>query len=537
MNEQIYDVIQVGLGPVGLTMAALVGRYGHTIAAFERWSSMYNLPRAGHIDHEIMRILQSVKAADPVAADAYEAEHYIWKNAKDEVLLDFPWGQHGISGWHSDYMMYQPVLEDALYSRIVDDPNVTTFRGWEVVAIRDQGEYFEVMARREAAPASAYGPARDEETITLRGRYLIGADGARSFVRNWLGIERVDLGFNEKWLDVDMRRHRPMSLDFDMGQICDPARPLFLAPLGKRHRRFEWALLPGETAEELSQPEVAWRLLAKLGVTPEDVSIVRQHVYTFEARIAKEWQRGRVFLIGDAAHTMPPFQGQGMCSGMRDANNLAWKLDLVLRGVAAEALLTTYQPEREPHVRDWVIISIESGKVSCTLDPKVAEERDAAFRAGNIPPIPEIPTLRAGVLHRGEAGVVSPPVGHLSLQARVRNGEENGLFDDIVGPGWVIISIAGDLDAVLSDAQREVLETLRAHVVRLVPPGHRDGNAIEDVEGSYRDYLRSLGWEAIVIRPDFYVFGGVSELSDLPELIDDLAHQLRLSPAGVSPVR
>src|SRR5258708_36704542 len=122
MNEQINDVIQLGRGPVGLTMAAPVGSSGHTIAAFDRWSRMYNLPRAGHIDHEIMRILQSVKAADPVAADAYEAEHYIWKNAKDEVLLDFPWGQHGISGWHSDYMRYQPVLEDALYSRIVDDP-------------------------------------------------------------------------------------------------------------------------------------------------------------------------------------------------------------------------------------------------------------------------------------------------------------------------------------------------------------------------------------------------------------------------------
>src|SRR5690606_978831 len=131
-----------------------------------------------------------------------------------------------------------------------------------------------------------------------------------------------------------------------------------------------------------------WKLLAEQGVTQDDVEIVRQIVYTFEARIAQQWRKGRTFLIGDAAHTMPPFQGQGMCSGMRDAKNLAWKFDYVLRGIASPDLLDTYQEERYPHVYDWTVISLESGKIPCIVDPKQAEERDAKFRAGWLPPMP-----------------------------------------------------------------------------------------------------------------------------------------------------
>ena len=392
MHEPVFDVIIIGRGPVGLAMAAMLAQDGHSVAVVERHRDLYGLPRAGHIDHEIVRILQSLGAAEPVLADSYPTTEYVWKNAAGETLLEFDWGAKGISGYNSDYMYFQPIMERALGDCVAGSRLVTEHCGWELTDFRDTGSGVDVTLRA-VTPGQAQ-PAEDAEVRTIQGRYLVAADGANSTVRRRLGIVRDDLGFNERWLVVDVRKKRPLTLEFDCGQICDPARPITVLPLGKRHRRWEWAMLPGETVEHLERPETAWRLLADWNVTLEDAEIVRQLVYTFEARLATEWRRGRVFLMGDACHTMPPFMGQGMCSGIRDARNLAWKLDLVLRGVAGDALLDAYQQERLPHARDWTVISLEAGKIPCTLDPDVARERDTKFRAGWRPPMPDSPSLR-----------------------------------------------------------------------------------------------------------------------------------------------
>jgi hypothetical protein len=287
-------------------------------------------------------------------------------------------------------------------------------------------------------------------------------------------------------------------------------------------------MLPGETREQLEKPETAWKLLAEQGVTQDDVEIVRQIVYTFEARIAKQWRKGRAFLIGDAAHTMPPFQGQGMCSGMRDAKNLAWKFDYVLRGLATPELLDTYQEERYPHVHDWTVISIESGKIPCTLDPVAAEERDARFRSGWRPPMPEFPKLRNGILGRDPSGALLPLAGELGLQAKVaRNGKE-ALFDDLIANhGYVVISTAGDPRKHLRADQASLLERLGVTYAWL-GAADSDGADAVDVNGSYRDYFSKHGIEVLVVRPDFYVFGGTT-LANLSAVVDDLQAQLRLS--------
>jgi 2-polyprenyl-6-methoxyphenol hydroxylase-like FAD-dependent oxidoreductase len=196
MSEDIHDVVLIGLGPVGLTMAAVLGQAGHTVAAVERHAEFYGLPRAGHVDHEIVRILQSLDVEDPLLADSYPTLEYRWVNATGETLLEFDWGAPGISGHHSHYMQYQPVLEGALAGRVQADPAVAILQGWEAVGFTDHGDHVEVTARRL------------EEERVLRGRYLVGADGAGSAVRRALGIEREDLGFNERWLDVDARKKR-----------------------------------------------------------------------------------------------------------------------------------------------------------------------------------------------------------------------------------------------------------------------------------------------------------------------------------------
>ncbi len=527
--DEIHDVVQLGLGSVGLTVAAVMGQTDHSVAVVERHENLYGLPRAGHIDHEIVRILQSLGCHEPVLEDSYPTLEYVWVNAGGETLLEFDWGAKGISGWHSDYMQYSPVLEDALADRVRESPNVDAFMGWEFAELHERGDHVEVVIRRmERAPGAA-NPVPTDETRTLRGRYVIAADGANSAVRRQLGVERDDLEFNQRWLVVDARKKRELYFDFDCGQICDPRRPTTILPLGKRHRRWEWALLPGETVEEFERPETAWRLLNDLGVTADDVEFVRQLVYTFEARTARDWRRGRVFLVGDAAHTMPPFMGQGMCSGMRDAKNLAWKLDLVLRGLAPEDLLDTYQEERRPHTHDWTVISLEAGKIPGTLDPEAARERDERFRAGWRPPLPDFPQLVGGVLARDLAGNPAAPAGELGLQGRVERDGETGLFDALfdAGGAWQVISTVGDPRSALGDARIDFLEsigTVFAHVAL-----GAEGDAI-DVGGHYADYFAERGIEVVVNRPDFYVFGGAS-LEDSPALIDELARRLAAGSA------
>jgi 2-polyprenyl-6-methoxyphenol hydroxylase-like FAD-dependent oxidoreductase len=521
MRDDIQDVIQIGLGPVGLTMAALVGQTGHSITVVERQHGLYGLPRAGHIDHEIVRILQSVDADGPVLADSYPTLEYVWVNAAGETLLEFDWGAKGISGYNSDYMQYQPVLEDALAARIGDDPNVTVMHGWEAVSFAQHADHVEVAVRRTVLEPGNPRPVVTDEERVLRGRYLIGADGANSSVRRWLGIERDDLGFNERWLDVDARKKRELHFDFDCGQICDPARPRCILPLGKRHRRWEWSLLPGETAEEFERPDKAWELLAEFGVGPDDVEIVRQLVYTFEARTAVSFREGRAILIGDAAHTMPPFMGQGMCSGMRDAKNLTWKLDLVLRGLASDAILDTYEEELRPYVLDWTVISLEAGKVPCITDPDKARERDELFRSGYQPPMPDFPQVRHGLIGRDADGQPAGPAGELGLQARVGRGEQVDLFDRVFGAGhrWQVISTAGDPRSVLTAEQLAIFDSMGAVFAYLASAEGPEADAV-DVDGSYAAYFAERGIEALIARPDFYVYGATASLSELPQLVD-----------------
>ena len=528
MSDKIFDVILIGRGPVGLSMAAMMAQTGHRVALVERHRDLYGLPRAGHIDHEIVRILQSLGAADPVLQDSYPTTEYVWKNGAGETLLEFDWGAKGISGYNSDYMQFQPILESALSGRVAASASVSDYSGWEAVAFKDEADHVVVtLGKTVIVPGGARPPVTDE-SVTLRGRYLIGADGSNSLVRRWLGIEREDLGFNERWLVVDVRKKREIKLDFDCGQICNPARPITVLPLGKRHRRWEWAMLPGETKEELERPETAWKLLAEWNVTADDVEIVRQLVYTFEARIARQWRRGRVFLMGDACHTMPPFMGQGMCSGIRDAKNLAWKLDLVIRGVAGEDILASYELEREPHVRAWTLISLESGKVPCTLDPEVARERDEKFRGGWLPPMPDFPKLETGILQRGGGGGPVRLAGELGLQAPIERNGRVDLFDNHFPPrGFSVISTVADPRSVLDRRQIAFLENLQttfAFVARCDAPG---ADAI-DADGAYADYFDRHGIEAVVNRPDFYVFGAVARLADLPRLVDDLIEKITL---------
>ena len=524
---EVFDLIIAGRGPVGLIMAATAAQLGMKVAVVERHRDLYALPRAGHLDDEIVRLLQSLNCEKKMLEDSYPTTEYIWVNAEGETLLEFDWGEKGISGYNSDYMQYQPVFEGELSDRIEADKNITQFLQWEAQNINDTGEFVELRIAKTVLVEGNPMPKTTDEIQTIRAKYLVGADGASSGIRESLGIEREDLGFDEKWLIIDAKKKRELTFEFDCGQICDPKRPITVLPLGKRHRRFEWAMMPGETAEQMQQPDFGWNLLAERGVGPDDLEIIRQLVYTFRSHHAKQWRKGRVFIMGDAAHTTPPFMGQGMCSGMRDAKNLVWKLDLVLRGISDDSLLDTYEPERSPHTHDWTTIAIEAGKIPCTLDLEEAKIRDEKFRNGWMPPMPDFPKLETGVLSLNANGTINPLAGTLSLQALVRKDNKVELFDEFYpSTCFVIISTIANPASVLSNDQLSALKKIGAHFVYV---GSDTGADLIDEEGTYADYFKQHNIEAVINRPDFYVFGGVKKLTDLGSLVDELLSRLDLS--------
>ena len=237
--------------------------------------------------------------------------------------------------------------------------------------------------------------------------------------------------------------------------------------------------------------------------------------------LAERMRDGRVLLAGDAAHLTPPFLGQGLCAGLRDAANLAWKLDLVLRGLAPDRLLDTIDVERQPQT-EWVIrFAVELGKVLCELDPEAAADRDETLRAVETPPPLDFPPLAGGVIHRPGDGSPDPLAGTLGLQGVVAIDGREGLFDDVVGGGWALIAAGGDPLDELGETDREVLRALDVTVASL--------ETVRDVDGRLTQWLRGHGAHAVLVRPDFYVFGSAPSPESLPALVGDLRAQLALN--------
>ncbi len=468
-----YDVAIIGLGPVGAMLAALLGRQGVSVLALDRSMVVYPEPRAAHVDGEIIRIFQKLGLVGQIAPHIRPAPPYEFRNKQGGILIGVPEAEIGTDGWYTHYMIYQPGLEIALRQQIANLATVNV----------QLGATFSGFVEDDDGIALTY--TSEGEEIGTHARWLIGCDGGASQVRKAVDIELDDYGFDEPWLVVDALVADATLLPPCCVQYCYPERPTTCTPLGPGRHRWEFMIVPGDDPATIADDQSVAKLLEPWG-GPANLVIERKAVYHFHGLVAKQWRKGHVVLAGDAAHQMPPFAGQGMCGGIRDAENLAWKLGTVLRGKAPDTILDSMQPEREPQVRGITEMAIAAGKIVCTTDPEIAAQRDAeaaerAARGEESPSLPMPPLGRSAMLRDDEtSGTMFP---QFVSTARQRS-------DDVLGSGpWLIYTGAPPSDA----------SGLSCHPANMAP--------LDRFGTAFADWLTRHGAEAVLVRPDRVVFG------------------------------
>jgi len=365
----------------------------------------------------------------------------------------------------------------------------------EVVAIDEHDEGAILLVKSISTGAS----------FSVRSRYVVGCDGARSLVRKVLGSPMTDLGLHQPWLvfDVLLKKEVPRLPDHTV-QHCDPVRPMTYCNVTGQRRRWEIMLMPGDDPAEMVKPETLWKLVSRW-VQPEEAEIERAVIYTFHSILGQGWRRGRLMLAGDAAHQTPPFLGQGMCAGIRDAANLAWKLNAVLQGRVSDELLDTYESERSPHVHAFIDLAVRLGDIIQTTDPQAARERDAKFKAGQ-PTIFEFPTPRLGPgFWLGDAG----PVGQIFPQPELADGR---LLDQVLGVHFAVIGTPEVLAQVSADTRQ------RWH--------HHGAVVLVATDPLVLTWLQTQHVTAVLLRPDRYIAGIARNASELDRICQGLLAEL-----------
>lgn len=517
------DVLVVGAGPCGITVANLLGLYGVRCLAIDRSPAVLTFPRAVGVDDESLRTFQAAGIVREVLADTLQNTairyHTSWGRCFAQVKPSArPFG------WARRNLFLQPLLEETLRRGAARFPSVDLRLGCELedLAQDDHGVRADVRLA-------------DGRMATVRTAFVVGADGGRSTVRRQVGIELIGTTAPARWLVVDVSDDE---LDAPYSAVyCHPSRPVLVVPLPYRHRRFEFLLQPDEDEAAVIDPGHVMALLApRYGETPLP-TIVSARVYLHHSRVAETFQRGRVFLAGDAAHLQPPFFGQGMNSGIRDATNLAWKLAAVVKGQASPGLLGSYDEERRGHAAQMVQFATRIGAMYQPWNTVTEHMRDLAFRILHLVPggqeyilqmkYKPMPRYRTGFVVRHPADrSLDDAIGRMFMQPMVETPERKTVrLDDAIGPWFALVGVHHDPASQLDADALAWWGSLGARFVQIVPPrsgpppserateapaarAHpRPGSLVlEDVDGAFRDWLLSHpSAEVVVLRPDRYV--------------------------------
>jgi 3-(3-hydroxy-phenyl)propionate hydroxylase len=504
MASPDFDVGIIGYGPVGATLANLLGQSGLKTVVLEREPSAYHLPRAVSLDGEGMRLFQTMGLAEELLPKLNVSRNIRHVSADGKLLLLIARSGTGPEGWHNAYRFYQPELETILREGVSRFPSVDVRLRCEAFALDDTRDHVRIR----------YEDLKSGTLSEVTARYVVGCDGARSTVRRFMGAELQDLRSHERWIVLDMILDKPpdgvpeaadeTGRVVDAIQYCDPARPTTFVPMpGKRHR-WEFMLMPQDDPATITQPESIYEMLKPWSIDPAKSKIERAVVYTFHSALSTRWRSERLLLAGDAAHQMPPFLGQGMCSGLRDAANLAWKLRDVMAGNATDGLLDTYETERMEHVRAFIELAVELAGVIQATDPAKANQRDRDLIANPTMLRPITPRLGPG-LH----GDASRPAATRASQPRLADGT---LLDDLVGYRFAVLATPSLID--------QLPPMLRAEL---------DGGDVVLVvaAGEGAAYLAELQTEAVVIRPDRHILGIASTPSELDAVLGRRMRQIQ----------
>ena len=523
--SDVYDVAIVGYGPVGATFANLLSRYGLAVAVVEQAADFYDKPRAITLDHEVLRVFQACGLAEAMEMGiaAHPGTHYLGVDKNIIKIFDPmlpPWPL----GWVPTATFVQPDVERALRAKLAEYPTVEVFLSTRATGLAKDADGVSLTVQ---PPGS--GPH------TLRARYLVGCDGANSFVRKSLGVRLDDLAFDEWWMVVD-------AFAADLGkrpnkcfQYCWPSRPGTFIPGPGALRRWEIKLLPGETPDDFAGSDRILQVLA--GFTdPSDLTIWRSAVYRFHALLAERWRMGRIFLMGDAVHQTPPFLGQGLSAGVRDAFNLAWKLAFVLRDKAGDSLLDSYEEERKPHVGAVIATAKEFGRIIGELNWDAAHARDQRLRAelhaGTAETVRQkyIPDLKSGLIAKD-----APLTGALFVQPTIRQKPHRVVrLDELLAPSFALVSATPEPMTWMTPSSRQIWRRIGGEqiIIAAGDAGFGKHRVLKEDGRLFSDWLLANGVAVVIARPDRYVFGAATNADQLNGLINELYSGLGFEGQG-----
>lgn len=496
-----YPVIVIGGGPTGITAATLLGQNGVRCLVLDRWPQVYPQPRAVHLDDEVFRILDRLGVAQEFSATSRPSQGLRLLTAGHRVLAEFP--RDGVApktGYPRANMFDQPVLEEILRANLKTAPSVEFLGDVEVVALDTSTGHRAVVRFRSRSD--------DHDVREVSARFVLGCDGANSLVRQAIGSTYTDLHFEQRWLVVDVSTDVDLHQWEGVHQVCSSRRAGTFMRIGETRYRWEFALHDDETPADFPDIESLMPLLSPWTepTSPRDLSLVRVAEYTFRAMVADRWRRGPVFLLGDAAHLTPPFIGQGMGAGIRDAHNLAWKLAGVLDGVLPEQVLDSYEAERKPHAESVIRLARLVGVVMTGG----GRAGDAARRLV-APSLPLLPGVRSRVADSETAplgrnrwvrrSATDRLAGTLCPSARVAGAR----VDTLTRTGMTLVTVepaSQELRTRLAVIGGSVLEVGRDH--------------------DLGRWLRAHRRRAALVRPDWTVLASATRSDRLGDVLSAL---------------